>query len=47
MLECLFADEESHALLRLVGNDFFGREGGVTDGQLVHLDESATLLYKL
>ena len=47
MLECLFADEESHALLRLVGNDFFGREGGVTDGQLVHLDESATLLHQL
>ncbi|CCX63388.1 putative uncharacterized protein [Bacteroides sp. CAG:598] len=40
-------DEQSHALLALVGDDFLGREGLVADGQLAHVDVSATLFHQL
>ncbi len=40
-------DEQAHALLRLVGYYLLSREGLVADRQLVHVDESAALLYQL
>ena len=42
----LFVDEESHAFLALVGNDFLGAECGVADGEFVHMYESAAFLHE-
>ena len=47
MLDGRFVDEQSHALLTLVGNDFLGTQGLVTDGQFVHVNQSTTLFYQL
>ena len=47
VIKMLFLDEQSHAFLTLVGNDFLAGEGGVADGQLGHVDESATILDQL
>ena len=47
LVELVVLDEQSHALLALVGNDFLGREGLVADGQLGHVDLAATLLNEL
>ncbi len=47
MFDMLLVDEESHALLTLVGNDFLCREGFVADRQLCHVYLAATLFYKL
>ena len=47
MVEVFLFDEEAHAFLTLVGNDFFGREGGVADGELCHIDDPAALLDQL
>ena len=44
VLNVLFVDEQSHALLTLVGNDFLGAERLVTDGQLRHVNLAAALL---
>ena len=46
MLYGFLVNEQTHALLALVGNDFLGRECLVADGQLVHVDNAATLLDK-
>ena len=37
-------NEESHALLAFIGNDFLRAQRFVADGQLVHMNQSATLL---
>ena len=47
VLQVFFLDEQTHAFLALVGNDFLGREGGVADGQFAHVDESAAFLNQL
>ena len=41
-----FLNQQSHALLALVGNDFLGREGFVAYGQLAHVDVSATFFHQ-
>ena len=46
MLYGLFVNEQTHALLALVGNDFLGGESLVADGQFVHVYDAATLLDK-
>ena len=46
-VDVLLVDEQSHALLTLVGDDLLGREGLVADGQLRHVYLAATLLDKL
>ena len=38
-------NQQSHALLTLVGNDFLGRQRLVTDGQFGHIYLTATLFY--
>ena len=47
VFDSAFVDEESHSLLRLVSDDFLSRESLVANRQLVHVYESAALLYKL
>ena len=47
MLDVLLVDEQTHALLTLVCNDFLCREGLVADRQLAHVDLAATLLNEL
>ena len=47
MLNVLLVDEESHALLALVGYDFLCRKSLVTHGQVLHVYLSATFLNKL
>ena len=47
VVDVLLVDEQAHALLTLVGNDLFAGERLVTNGQLGHVDLTATLLYKL
>ena len=46
LVDVFFFDEEAHALLALVGNDFFGRESGVSDGECAHIDSTATFFYE-
>ena len=46
LVDVFFFDEEAHALLALVGNDFFGRESGVSDGECAHVDSTATFFYE-
>ena len=47
MLKVLFVDEQSHALLALVGDDLLGRECLVADRQLGHVDLATAVLDKL
>ena len=47
MVNMLFVDEQAHALLALVGNDFLRREGLVANGQLGHVNLAAALLDQL
>ena len=44
MIQMLFLDEQAHTLLTLIGNDFLRRKCRIADGQLGHIDETATLL---
>ena len=46
MLDVLLVDEESHAFLAFVGDDFLSRKGRVADRKFRHINESATLFYK-
>ena len=46
LVDIFFFDEEAHALLTLVGNDFFGREGGISDGECAHVDGTATFFHE-
>ena len=46
MVEVFLVDEEAHALLALVGDDFFSRECCVANGEFRHVDLSATFLYQ-
>ena len=45
-VDMLFVNQQAHALLALVGNDFLGRERGVADRQAVHVDTAATRLHQ-
>ena len=47
MLDVLLVDEQSHALLALVGNDLLGAQRLVANGQLTHVNLTATLLHQL
>ena len=47
VLKVLLVDEQSHALLTLVGDDLFCRERLVADGQLGHVDLTAAVFNKL
>ena len=47
MIDMMFIDEQSHALLTLVGNDFLSRQSVVAYGELIHVDESSTVLHQL
>ena len=47
VLKVLFVDEQSHALLALVGDDLLGRECLVADRQLGHVDLATAVLDKL
>ena len=47
MFDSLLVDEQSHALLALVGDDFLGRQSLVTNRQFIHVNQSATLLNQL
>ena len=47
VVDVMLVDEQTHALLALVGNDFLGRESVVAYGQLVHVDESSAVLHQL
>ena len=47
VFDVLLVDEESHAFLAFVGDDFLGRECRVADGKLRHVNESAALFHKL
>ena len=47
VLDVLLVDEQAHAFLAFVGDDFLGRERRVADGQLRHVDESAALFHQL
>ncbi len=38
MFDGLFLNQQAHAFLAFVGNDFLGRQRGVADGQLAHVD---------
>ena len=46
MFNMFLVDEQAHAFLALVGDDFLGREGLVADRQLRHVNASATLLHQ-
>ena len=47
MLDVLLVDEESHAFLAFVGDDFLSRKCWVANRKFRHINESATLFYKL
>ena len=47
VVEVLLLYEQPHALLALVGYYLLGRERGVADGQLRHVDEAAAVLHQL
>ena len=47
VLNGLLLNQQTHALLALVGDNLFGREGFVADGQLAHVNQSAALLNQL
>lgn len=38
MFDGLFLNQQAHAFLAFVGNDFLGRQSRVTDGQLAHVN---------
>ena len=44
VVDMLFVDEQTHALLTFVGNDFLARQGLVANGQLSHVYLTATFL---
>ena len=46
MVEMLLVNEQSHALLALVGDNFLGAQGLVADRQLGHVYLAATLLHQ-
>ncbi len=46
LLDVLLVDEQSHALLALVGYYLLGAQCLVADGQLCHVDASATFLHQ-
>ena len=46
MFEVLLVDEEAHALLALVGDDFLSRECRIANGEFRHVDLSAAFLYQ-
>ena len=46
MFDMFLVDEQSHALLALVGDDFLCREGGVADGEGSHVDFAAAFLHQ-
>ena len=47
MLNMLLVNEQAHALLTLIGNDFLCAQCLVADRQLRHVNATATLLNKL
>ena len=44
--DVLFVDKQAHTFLALVGDNLFGRECFVANGQLVHVNFSATFFHK-
>ena len=46
MFQRFLLNQESHALLTLVGNDLLWRKRFVTDRKLVHLNETAAIFYQ-
>ena len=44
MVDVFFINEQAHAFLALIGNNLFAGERLVTDGQLRHINLTATLL---
>ncbi len=47
LTDIFLVDEQSHAFLALVGDDFLGAQGLVADRQLSHIDLATALLYQL
>ena len=47
VLDVLLVDEETHAFLAFVGDDFLSRKRRVADGKLRHVNEAAALFYQL
>ena len=47
MVEVALVDEQPHALLALVGDDFLRGEGLVADGKLCHVNAASAILYQL
>ena len=46
VIQMPLVDEQSHALLALVGNNFLGTERFVADGQLGHINLSAAVFHE-
>ena len=46
MLDVFLVNEETHAFLTFVGDDFLSRKGRVADRKFRHINESAALFYK-
>ena len=47
LADILLVDEQAHALLALVGDDFLGAQSLVADRQLRHVDFATALFYQL
>ena len=47
VFDMFLVDEQSHAFLTLVGDDFLRTECLVADGQFGHVDSAAAFLYQL
>ena len=47
VFDMLLVDEQAHAFLAFVGDDFLGRECRVADGQLGHVNKAAAFLHQL
>ena len=47
LADILLVDEQAHALLALVGDDFLGAQSLVADRQLRHIDFATALFYQL
>ena len=47
VFDVLFVDEQAHAFLTFVGDDFLCRKGGVANGKFCHINKSTALFYEL
>ena len=46
MFQCFFLDEQAHALLALVGDNFLRRKGFITNRQLTHIYQTTTIFHQ-